>query len=851
MGDHSKEKTASNTLLANTELRRSEGLFRTHHEHRRLEIQRRLSTTAGNIFEALPVLLHCNHPTLPGYCGNNPPCGISGFTPDALQLRAIRQLAPGFSYHPSTQQNAKIDALYLMGSAGSVAHTRHSDLDVWVCLGKENHNRIHAKLQSLTAWAAKFDVELHSFAVDPTQFTSPTQANYSPLLLDEFYRSACWLAGKFPLWWLVPPSHASTYKKATQQILNSTYLRQNSVIDFGPVTDFTNTELFAAGVHELERSFKTPHKSLLKLALLESYFAGYPALSQRYKNMVTKECEPASIDSYLLLADHLDEFFVHNSRFSQRKQFLRRAWLTKTSRGNARLQQSEQWWARANRWGYDAKSVEQLRWPSRWSLQQLITEHHHTLAAYAFALSFLSELDQFSSANPQHPSEPLVPNSHSLQLQKMREKLMQHTQRDNKLLDALIPRQHRGDAAIVRLSDERWAIQEKGRNLVTRSSVVQLLWWLKQQRLGLSSLRIDTSMQTYYEQIFAALGKDLCVVIANGQIDASSSLAQSTRITSNSDPLSFGDNHSCLIHHIDIIHSPSNGQKDCGVYQDLAESLCDILSHSKVHIAVIGNVSRGRLQKCLQSLVYAAQATLSRPLSNYIFKQGDTLKCVHKDANCRFSASTYQSAVDAFEHLPSGRLLYRQAARPLEYRQDTKEFDLPALLVSPHKGRTTLIYRNIQGPRTLLPPQRREQEFSQSLCLFAAFAQRRGISVPKLFKAKENGHVAPLNDHHLHDQLRYKLSFHQTGQTWTINCGQECWQHKSLDRALFATINSHVQHHRQTDHNYPIYLNDLELDERDFFTILQVKFAIEENLTQAGRYRKIKLPSLVGEGDPQ
>ena len=102
-----------------------------------------------------------------------------------------------------------------------------------------------------------------------------------------------------------------------------------------------------------------------------------------------------------MLADHLDTFFSEHPEFEQRQAFMRRAWLIKTSRGNARLWKNPAWRERAHRWGYSPSQIKALRWPNQWPLTRIINEHHRTVAEFAHALSFLGELGRdsdFSSA---------------------------------------------------------------------------------------------------------------------------------------------------------------------------------------------------------------------------------------------------------------------------------------------------------------------------------------------------------------------------------------------------------------------------------------------------------------------
>ncbi len=371
-------------------LKLREQRFRYQHRLRLIQAQSRLPATASRVLTALPLLLHFNHPALPGYAGHQSPAGIHRFSTSPAAIKHIQHFAPGFA-PPSSAFEARqpqIDAVYFMGSVGSVAQTRASDIDIWVCLPAQHHAHMEQKLSVISRWAKGLGVDLQCFCVDAS-ISTPRDKPFWRLLLDEFYRTGCWLAGKIPLWWLmpnIPDEQHTAWATAVQE-----FMPLNSTIDFGPVAEFTSLELYAATIEELARAIHNPYKALLKIALLESYANGMPSLSAHYKSEVLQRANAPLVDSYVLLAEQLEQFF---SRFSipLRRDFMRRAWLTKTTRANARLGLNGAWWAFAQRWGYSRQQVEHLRWPAQWSLAELVDENHRVIAAFAHALSFATSL---------------------------------------------------------------------------------------------------------------------------------------------------------------------------------------------------------------------------------------------------------------------------------------------------------------------------------------------------------------------------------------------------------------------------------------------------------------------------
>jgi len=59
-----------------------------------------LSTRQQLVLKLLPLLLHVNHPLLPGYVSASTPAGLSGFEPDDESLAEVQRLTRSFVYKP-------------------------------------------------------------------------------------------------------------------------------------------------------------------------------------------------------------------------------------------------------------------------------------------------------------------------------------------------------------------------------------------------------------------------------------------------------------------------------------------------------------------------------------------------------------------------------------------------------------------------------------------------------------------------------------------------------------------------------------------------------------------------------
>lgn len=253
-----------------------------------------LSERQQQFLEVMPLLFHVNHPMLPGYISHSTPAGIYQFSPDANQLRYAKIIARSFTYQRDIgEKQPAIDALFIMGSMGTIAQSDASDLDVWLCHSLEDQHphlpELERKATLISQWAAhQLHLEVHFFLMKAADFTSQRTAMLSSeasgsaqhfLLLDEFYRTALWIAGKIPLWWFVPASQEEDYAAYREKLLGRRFIREEDVIDFGGLPRIPANEFVGAGVWQLYKAIESPYKSVLKLMLLEVYASATKTMS--------------------------------------------------------------------------------------------------------------------------------------------------------------------------------------------------------------------------------------------------------------------------------------------------------------------------------------------------------------------------------------------------------------------------------------------------------------------------------------------------------------------------------------------------------------------------------------------
>jgi len=374
-----------------------------------------LSTRQQMVLKLLPLLLHVNHPLLPGYVSGATPAGLSGFEPDDELLAEAQRLTRSFAYKPYRGKQAlPLHGLFLMGSLGTVAQAEQSDMDMWLChapnLSAQELAELQKKCTLLENWAATLGAEAHFFLIDPERFTQGarearltsddcgTTQHY--LLLDEFYRTAIWLAGRTPLWWLVPVYEEQRYSHYTTTLLAKRFIRAEDVLDLGHLARIPPEEFIGAGMWQLYKGIESPYKSVLKLLLTEVYASEHPkvhCLSLRYKQAVfANQLDVDDLDPYVVVYRRLEEYLKARGEH-ERLELIRRCLYLKVDKKLSRPpRNNRKSWQRlllerlTRDWNWDARQLAMLDSRSQWKVRQVSHERRMLVNELTYSYRFLS-----------------------------------------------------------------------------------------------------------------------------------------------------------------------------------------------------------------------------------------------------------------------------------------------------------------------------------------------------------------------------------------------------------------------------------------------------------------------------
>ncbi|WLI06549.1 class I adenylate cyclase [Pseudomonas sp. FP597] len=373
-----------------------------------------LTPRQQSVLTLLPLFFHVNHPLLPGYVSGSTPAGLSNFEPDTQALTEAQRLTRSFSYKPRpSNQPRPIHGLFLMGSLGTLAQADQSDMDVWVChapdLGENELAELRKKCQLLEAWALSMGAEAHFFLIEPTRFVlgeRDTQLSSDDcgttqhyLLLDEFYRTAIWLAGRTPIWWLVPVYEERRYAEFIHTLLSKRFIRADETLDLGHLAHIPAGEFIGAGLWQLFKGIESPYKSVLKLLLTEVYASEHPnvhCLSLRFKRAVfANQMDLDELDPYIVVYRRIEEYLKARNE-PERLELVRRALYLKVNRKLSAGQRTSSWQRLllerlAQEWGWDPRQLALLDSRSQWKVRQVASERRALVTELNYSYRFLTQ----------------------------------------------------------------------------------------------------------------------------------------------------------------------------------------------------------------------------------------------------------------------------------------------------------------------------------------------------------------------------------------------------------------------------------------------------------------------------
>ncbi len=357
-------------------------------EARIRELRRYATEGFTAVFDLAPLLLNINDPSMPGFVRDEE-------TPFGVRLIERQWWLPRERHSPSLPRsdNPVVESLLLIGSSGSVGHTASSDLDYWVCYEPERLNGrplalFRQKLAAISQWAWwEHGTEANFYLIDLREASAgrisslegarSEDAAAPGLLLEELYRTALIVAGRPPVWPVMPPNMGLEEYRVWSAALCAD--NEHQCIDLGFPAFPEPQEFLAAALWLARKSEADPFKGIMKMvAMLKYVESGPPLLCDTIKLAILKAApEELPIDPYLMTIDAITEYGALSLPPDQ-LELLRASAVIKilgNSRGGQLFVLPRQSPKRkilkekALRWGWDDSRLEKLddygRWPER------------------------------------------------------------------------------------------------------------------------------------------------------------------------------------------------------------------------------------------------------------------------------------------------------------------------------------------------------------------------------------------------------------------------------------------------------------------------------------------------------
>jgi adenylate cyclase, class 1 len=413
---HQQQHSSINAL--NTELYDFDKVLRRFKQINAIRLDRThkmLTERQKDFLTLLPFIFHVNHPSLPGFSTSTCPVGIAGFSATAQMKIIARRMAKGYEFRNKAYHQHDILSIFFMGSPGTIAYSQASDFDIWLChredLNVKQLEELSQKAKLVMQWAEEINLDCTIFLVNPKEFRD---GKYTPLsnessgstqqllLLEEFYRTAILIAGKYPIWWIVPPEEESNYEIYVDNLESKRLIFSADYINLGSIDNIPADEFFGATLWHIYKGIDSPYKSLLKLLLMEAYAVEFPhikLLSVEYKKHIyqDKEIKIDEIDPYILMLNKLTNY-LNDQQSQERLDLIRQCFYLKAHCSITKIpKHKEDTWqislmkSLVATWGWNDYSIRMLDHQSNWKIDDIISEQKKLVDALTNSYKKLSD----------------------------------------------------------------------------------------------------------------------------------------------------------------------------------------------------------------------------------------------------------------------------------------------------------------------------------------------------------------------------------------------------------------------------------------------------------------------------
>ncbi|MEA2060398.1 MAG: class I adenylate cyclase [Thermodesulfobacteriota bacterium] len=311
-------------------IERNREFFECYNSLRLKQAIERFSSRKKDIFIKIPFLIHTNIPGCPGFVDSNETGGIFYFEKSPL-FRHAKRFAEQVNADESNLSPDRffIQGLYHIGSLGTLTQSKGSDFDFWVLVDTRSISTpvyafLDRKLKKIQKYCRDVYNQQVSFFIHDAEKIK--QNNFAPiygenlsiapigLLKEEFYRTCITIAGKIPLWFVVPPGVTDEdYNSFAETVLSLRSLRE-VYVNLGNLESINKNELSRGVLWHISKSRDDSAKALIKASLAASYCLQEKDADNLLCDTIKRKYllsldEKELVDSYVLAFDRIIDFY--------------------------------------------------------------------------------------------------------------------------------------------------------------------------------------------------------------------------------------------------------------------------------------------------------------------------------------------------------------------------------------------------------------------------------------------------------------------------------------------------------------------------------------------------------------
>jgi adenylate cyclase class 1 len=420
--------TEENRHPATGDLQRIRQGFMRYQRVRLQRIRSELDIRQRQFLDLLPLLLHINHPSLPGFVSDNTACGIVDYPLEQALLQQAKGLYPPFNGQHRAHLRYWISGVYLTGNMGELTPATDPRLAVWVFhqsgLDEDECYLLDSKLQKLADEAGRFGLTLQMGLIEPQAFcrnarqtlhTDPPDRHHpQPLPLHSFYLNSVYLAGNPLMWWLLPPEPPGPHQTPVAPWQPDNPMDTTGLLELGSLRPLPPKTFCHQWQDQLQQALQAPCKSVLDLIRSELEAAAYPHnpwLCDDLKQLIQGESVALeTLDSQQLVYRRVETYLLDRSEY-ERLDLARHCLYLTTDRpllrrrprdsGSWQRQLLEQLTAQ---WDWQKNRLQHLDGHRRWKIGERLPEQHllsrELTRSYRQLVAFVQQHSLAAQINP-------------------------------------------------------------------------------------------------------------------------------------------------------------------------------------------------------------------------------------------------------------------------------------------------------------------------------------------------------------------------------------------------------------------------------------------------------------------